>query len=109
MTSPENAFFNKVIVNRLWKKMFGVALIEPLDELRDDTKAMVPEVEAYLEKLMVALHSDMRAFLAIVANTRAYQSEVSSGEFDRGGTSPAPCYGGWRRSRFGIPSSPLRT
>ena len=70
-----------MIVNRLWKKMFGVALIEPLDELRDDTEAMVPEVEAYLEKLMVALQYDMRAFLAVIANTRAYQSAVSREEF----------------------------
>ena len=83
VTLPENPTFTKVIVNRLWKKMLGVALIEPLDELRDDTKAMVPEVEAYLEKLMVALHYDMRAFLAVIANTRAYQSAVSAGEFSR--------------------------
>ncbi len=86
MTSPENPAFTKVIVNRLWKKMLGVALIEPLDELRDDAKAMAPEVEAYLEKLMVVLHYDMRAFLAVIANTRAYQSAVSPGEFERGST-----------------------
>ncbi len=83
VTSSENPTFTKVIVNRLWKSMLGVALIEPLDELRDDTKAMVPEVEAYLEKLMVALHYDMRAFLSVIANTRAYQSAVSSEEFSR--------------------------
>ncbi len=85
MASPENPAFTKVIVNRLWKKMLGVALIEPLDELRDDTKATVPEVEAYLEKLMVALHYDMRAFLVVIANTRAYQSAVSPEEFSREG------------------------
>jgi hypothetical protein len=86
VTSPENPAFAKVIVNRLWKKMLGVALIEPLDELRDDTTAMVPELEAYLEKLMVAQHCDLRAFLAVIANTRAYQSVVSPGEFERGST-----------------------
>ena len=83
-TSPENPAFTKVIVNRLWKKMFGVALIEPLDELRDETKPMVPEVEAYLEKLMVALRYDMRGFLAVVASTRAYQSAVTREELGRG-------------------------
>lgn len=84
VTSPENSAFTKVIVNRLWKKMLGVALIEPLDELRDDTTAMVPELEEYLERLMVAQHYDMRALLAVIANTRAYQSTVSTGEFERG-------------------------
>jgi Protein of unknown function (DUF1549)/Protein of unknown function (DUF1553) len=84
LTSPQNAPFNKVIVNRLWKKMFGVALIEPLDELRDDTKAMVPELATYLEQLIVELRYDMRAFLAVIANTRAYQSSVAQAEFERG-------------------------
>jgi len=84
VTSPENPCFTKVIVNRLWKAMFGVALIEPLDELRDDTKAMVPPLEEYLEKLMIAQHYDMRAFLAVIANTKAYQSAVTRDEFARG-------------------------
>ncbi len=84
VTSPDNASFNKVIVNRLWKKMFGVALIEPLDELRDDTKAMLPDVESYLEKLMVEQNYDMRAFLSVIANTRAYQSVVGADESARG-------------------------
>ncbi len=84
VTSPENPTFTKVIVNRLWRKMFGVALIEPLDELRDDTKAMIPTVEASLEKLMIEQHYDMRAFLAVIANTRAYQSVVGAAEYERG-------------------------
>lgn len=84
VASAENPAFTRVVVNRLWKKMLGVALIEPLDELRDDTEAMVPELESHLEKLMVALHYDMRAFLAVIANTRAYQSAACSAEFARG-------------------------
>ncbi len=86
MTSTENPRFTKVIVNRFWKKMFGAALTEPLDDLRDDTKAMVPELELHLEKLMVALHYDMRAFLAVIANTRTYQSAVCTEEFAAGST-----------------------
>lgn len=86
VASSENPTFTKVIVNRLWKRMFGVALIEPLDELSSNTTAMVPEAEAYLEKLMVALKYDMRAFLAVIANTRAYQSNVTREEFAAGST-----------------------
>ena len=86
LASSENPRFTSVIVNRLWKQMFGVALIEPLDDLRDDTKAMVPELEQYLEKLMISLRYDMRAFLAVIANTRAYQSAVCADEFAAGST-----------------------
>lgn len=84
LTSPENPRFTRVIVNRLWKRMFGVPLTESFDDLRDQSKAMVPEVEAYLEKLMIALKYDMRAFLAVVARTRAYQSAVAREEFKPG-------------------------
>jgi hypothetical protein len=83
-TASENPAFTRVIVNRLWKKLFGVALIEPLDELTDQSEALVPELEDHLVKLMVRLGYDMRAFLTIVANTRAYQSAVQSEEFSRG-------------------------
>ena len=30
MTSPQNPRFTKVVVNRLWKKIFGRGLVEPL-------------------------------------------------------------------------------
>lgn len=84
VTSPENPTFTRVVINRLWRKMFGVALIEPLDDLRGDTQAMVPELEANLGKLMRSLKYDMRAFLAVIARTRAYQSAVVREEYVRG-------------------------
>lgn len=81
VTSPENPRFTKVIVNRLWKIMFGVALHEPLDDLRDSSTAMVPALEENLEKLMISLRYDMRAFISVVANTKAYQSAATTSEF----------------------------
>lgn len=35
---------------------------------------------------MVTLHCDMRAFIAVIANTRAYQSTVAHEEFAAGST-----------------------
>lgn len=84
-TSPDNPAFTRVIVNRLWKKMFGVALVEPLDELTDESRAMVPDLEERLVRLMIELRYDMKAFLAVLAHTRAYQSAVAVEEFSRGG------------------------
>ena len=34
MTSPENPFFAKVIVNRVWAEVMGRGLVEPVDDLR---------------------------------------------------------------------------
>ena len=80
MTAPENPRFTRVIANRLWKKMFGVCLIEPADEIIDSTVPAIPALMEHLEQLMIRQRYDMRAFLRVVLNTRAYQSEVSREE-----------------------------
>lgn len=74
MTSPENPRFTKTIANRLWKKVMGVGLIEPVDDMKDDTVASHPELMSYLEGLMVSYEYDMKAFLKVLFNTRTYQS-----------------------------------
>lgn len=80
MTSPENPTFTRVIVNRLWKEVFGIALIEPLDELTDQTQPSHPELLDYLEQLMRELDYDMQAFLAVLYNTRTFQRAADSNE-----------------------------
>lgn len=80
MTAPENPRFTLVIANRLWKLVFGAGLIEPVDEIMDSTVASNPALMKRLEKLMVELRYDVRAFLRVLCNTRAYQNEVSKAE-----------------------------
>lgn len=80
MTSAENPRFTTVIVNRLWKRAFGLALIEPLDELMDTTVPMNPDLEKHLEKLMVSLNYDMKAYMRVLYNTSAYQRQASREE-----------------------------
>ncbi|MDZ4286597.1 MAG: DUF1549 domain-containing protein [Prosthecobacter sp.] len=80
MASPENERFNKVVANRLWKRVFGLALIEPLDELMDTSVPMNPELQAQLEKLIVDLKYDMKAYLRILYTTSAYQRQVTREE-----------------------------
>ncbi|MDP1588179.1 MAG: DUF1553 domain-containing protein, partial [Prosthecobacter sp.] len=84
MTAPENPRFTKVIANRLWKKVFGVGLIEPVDELMDSTVAMNPELMKHLEQLMIASHYDLKAFLRVLYNTQAYQNEATKAELVAG-------------------------
>ena len=84
LTSPENPRFTRVIVNLMWKKMFGAPLTEAVDDLRDDSRAVAPEVEDYLVRLMIELKYDLRAFLEVLANTRVYQSQVLGEEFEPG-------------------------
>ena len=73
VASESNPRFTTVIVNRLWKEVFGLALIEPLDNMFDDTMATHPELQLHLEKVMVALDYDIKEFLRILYNTQTFQ------------------------------------
>lgn len=84
MTSAQNPRFTTVIANRLWKRVFGLALIEPLDELLDTTVPMIPEMEKHMEKLVVDLNYDMKAVLRTLYNTKAYQAQVTRQEYAPG-------------------------
>jgi hypothetical protein len=84
MTSKDNPRFTSVIASRLWKKAFGLALIEPLDELMDGTIPMIPELQTHLEGLVKELNYDMKAYLRVLYNTSAYQRQVTREEIAPG-------------------------
>lgn len=84
MTSPQNPRFTTVIANRLWKRAFGLALIEPLDEILDTTVPMIPDLQKHLERLVVDAGYDMKAVMRVFYNTRAYQAQVTRQEHSPG-------------------------
>jgi hypothetical protein len=80
MTAPENPRFTKVIANRLWKRVMGLALIEPLDELTEQSVPSHPELMTYLEQLVKDKRYDMRAVLSVLYQTQAYQRSSTTKE-----------------------------
>ncbi len=72
MTSPGNPRFTTIIANRLWKRVFGVGIYEQVDEMMDNSVASNPELMSFLEKQMVALKYDMKAYLRMLLNTQAF-------------------------------------
>ena len=78
LASPDNPRFTNVIANRLWKKTCGIGLIEPVDNMFDGTMPTNPELMLHLEKLMVALNYDLKQFLRILYNTKAFQRKAVS-------------------------------
>ena len=77
MTSAENPRFAAAIANRLWKKLFGVAVKEPVTDLDVLEDATNPELLRFIAQLMKGVDFDLREFQRIVLNTRAYQQQVS--------------------------------
>ena len=80
LTSSENPRFTKVIANRMWKKVFGRGLVEPVDDWRDDTEASIPELLDHLEKLMVRVDYDLREFQRVLFNVKAFGREATNYE-----------------------------
>ncbi|MFG0317322.1 MAG: DUF1549 domain-containing protein [Planctomycetota bacterium JB042] len=77
VTAPENPRFTTVVANRMWKRVFGVGLIEPVDDLRDDTVPSDPALMAALERLMKDVGYDLRAFQRVLWHTDLWQREAA--------------------------------
>ncbi len=77
LTSKDNPRFAKTIANRVWKQTFGVGVIEPVDDMRDDTVASNPELMKFLEEEMIRLDFNLREFQRILAYTEAFRRQVT--------------------------------
>jgi hypothetical protein len=84
MTASDNPRFARTIANRMWKRLFGIGLIEPVDDIRDDTVAANPALMEFLEKEMVRVKFDLKEFQRILMNTQAYQRQASAEEVSPG-------------------------
>ena len=58
----------------------GVGLIEPVDDLTDQTAASNPELMAYLTQQMTAVDYDMKQFLRAIYNSQTYQRQATGGD-----------------------------
>ena len=70
---PENRWFTRSIVNRVWAWLLGRGIIHEPDDIRDDNPPSNPELLAYLEKELVASHYDLKQLYRLVLNSATYQ------------------------------------
>lgn len=84
LTAPENPRFALVIANRMWERAFGRALVGPVSDFSDGmiAKASQPEVLKFVTREMQRVDYDLREFMRILYNTRAYQSLATTEEPD---------------------------
>jgi hypothetical protein len=77
LTSPQNPRFATNIANRLWKKAFGVAVLEPVNDIDDLKQASSPELLAHLTFVMKAAKFDLREVQRVIYNSKTYQAAAS--------------------------------
>jgi len=73
LISPQNTWFNRAVVNRIWCWTLGQGIITESDDIRADNPAASPETLACLERELVKSHYDLRSVYRLILNSRTYQ------------------------------------
>ena len=74
LTSPQNPFFARNIVNRIWRNFMGRGLVEPVDDLRDTNPATNDELLNDLVKDFVAHNFDVDYLIRTIMQSATYQA-----------------------------------
>ncbi|MFM8890002.1 MAG: DUF1553 domain-containing protein, partial [Planctomycetia bacterium] len=73
LTARDNRQFARTIANRMWRKVMGLGLVEPVDDFRDENPASNPELLEHLTDLVISLDFDLREYVRVLVSTSAYQ------------------------------------
>ena len=85
LTNAKNEQFSQTIANRLWAKMLGVGIVEPIDDFNLDNPRFNEPLLEFLAKEMIRLDFDMKEFVRTILYSKTYQRtstdyEITSGE-----------------------------
>jgi hypothetical protein len=78
LTSPQNPYFSRAMVNRTWSLLFGRGFVNPVDDMHDANAPSHPELLADLAKQFAADGFDVKNLYRAICNTRAYQRTSKS-------------------------------
>jgi len=73
VTNKTGEQFASVAANRMWKRVMGRGVYEPVDEYKETKDLHAPELMRDLVALMVELDYDLRAFQKVLLNTKTFQ------------------------------------
>lgn len=77
-TSPDNPWFARAIVNRMWCEMLGEGFYMPVDDMGPSRSARFPEALEALCNGFVANAHDPKWLIRTIANSQTYQRKVQS-------------------------------
>jgi hypothetical protein len=84
LITPENRWFNRCIVNRVWARLFGRGIIEPADDIDRDISPAHERLIKYLEGELVKNDYDLKAVYRLILNSHTWQlSPIPKGTYSR--------------------------
>ncbi len=82
LTAPDNPFFSKSVVNRVWYHLMGKGIVDPVDDFRDSNPACNDELLAALAQDFAAHRFDIKHLVRTIMKSRTYQLSATPNEFN---------------------------
>lgn len=73
LTAPDNRFFARSLVNRVWRNFMGRGLVEAEDDLRETNPPSNPKLLDALTKDFIGHGYDVKHLCRVILNSAAYQ------------------------------------
>jgi uncharacterized protein DUF1549/uncharacterized protein DUF1553 len=73
LTSSENPYFTRAIVNRVWANFFGVGLVEAVDDMRLTNPASNEKLLDAAAKYLIEQKYDLKQLMRAILQSAAYQ------------------------------------
>lgn len=86
LTEPDNPFFAKIEVNRIWSQVFGRGIVEPADDFRDTNPPSNALLLDQLAQDFVDNGYDRKKILATILKSRTYQTSYQPNDFNEDDT-----------------------
>lgn len=86
ITSPDNPYFARSFVNRLWGYLTGTGLMEPLDDIRAGNPPTNPELLDYLTEEFKQSNFNVEHILRLICSSRTYQLSVGVNQWNEDDT-----------------------
>lgn len=84
VVSPQNPFFAKAIVNRVWGELFGRGIVHPVDDFRDSNPPVNEPLLEWLAADFVQHGFDQKHLLRTILKSRLYQQSSDPNETNAG-------------------------
>jgi Protein of unknown function (DUF1553)/Protein of unknown function (DUF1549) len=83
LTGPENPFFSKSLVNRIWYHLMGRGIVEPVDDFRDSNPASNDELLDGLAADFAKNGYNLQRLIRSILASRTYQMSARTNELNK--------------------------
>jgi Protein of unknown function (DUF1549)/Protein of unknown function (DUF1553) len=73
LTSPDNPFFARAMVNRMWAHFFGRGFVNPIDDMHDNNPATHPELLLAMAEQLKRNNFSLKYLVKAIVQSETYQ------------------------------------